>query len=106
MDLLRRRLRPGRVFLALLLLTIFVVGEVADARHHLSEHGCAADTGGRDDNCTCASLHAVSLASDAPVQAAPVELVRQFDFVAIAQAPIARAVISAAPRAPPRADEF
>jgi hypothetical protein len=102
MHLPRRLFRPGRVFLALLLLATFVVGEVADARHHLSEHGCAADTGGRDDNCTCASLHAVSLTSDAPVQAAPVELVRQFAFVAIVQTPIACAVISAAPRAPPQ----
>jgi hypothetical protein len=102
MHPLCRWFRPGRELLALLLLTTLVVGEVADARHHLSEHGCAADTGGRDDNCTCASLHAVSLASDLPAQAAPVELERQFMPVAIALAPTARAIISAAPRAPPQ----
>ena len=102
MHTLRGWFRPGRELLALLLLATLAVGEVADARHHLSEHGCAADTGGRDDNCTCASLHAVSLATDAPTQAAPVELERQFAPVTIALAPTARAILGAAPRAPPQ----
>ena len=102
MHPLCRWFRPGREFLALLLLATLAVGEVADARHHLSEQGCAADTGGRDDNRTCASLHAVSLASDVPTQAAPVELERQFAAAAIAPAPTACAIVSAAPRAPPQ----
>ena len=95
-------LRPERAFLALLLLTALVVGEVADARHHLSEQGCAADAGGRDDNCTCASLHAVSLAPDAPAQIAPVEFERAFTPLVEVLAPPACAVLGAAPRAPPR----
>jgi len=102
MHLLRTRFLPGREFLALLLLATLVVGEVADTRHHLSERGCAADAGGRDDNCTCASLHAVSLAREAPAQLAPVELEREVAPTAIALAPTACAIISAAPRAPPQ----
>jgi hypothetical protein len=102
MHPLRRLTRPGRALPALLLLTTLVVGEVADARHHLSEHGCAADSGGRDDNCTCASLHAVSLASDAPAQLAPVEHEREFALIAVVSTPRPYAAISAAPRAPPQ----
>ena len=102
MHLLRKLFRPGRSLTALLLLAALVAGELADARHHLSEVGCAADSGGRDDNCTCASLHAGSLAGDLPVQATPVELEREFVPTAMALAPTARAVIGAAPRAPPQ----
>jgi hypothetical protein len=102
MHLIRRLFRPSRALAAILLLASLVAGEVADARHHLSEQGCAADSGGRDDNCTCASLHAASLAGDLPVQAAPIELEREFTAAALALAPTAHAVICAAPRAPPR----
>lgn len=102
MHLLRTLFRPRRGLAALLLLASLLAGEVADARHHLADQGCAADTRGRDDNCTCASLHAVSLAHDVPVQAAPIELEREFALTALALPPVARAVISAAPRAPPR----
>jgi hypothetical protein len=102
MHLLRRLFRPGRPLTALLLLAALVAGQVADARHHLSEVGCAADNGGRADNCTCASLHAGSLAGDAPVQATPVEIEREFAPTALALAPTTCAVIAAAPRAPPQ----
>ena len=102
MRLLSRLFRTGRAISALLLLTTLVVGEVADARHHLSEHGCPADRGGRDDQCTCASLHVTSLASEPVMQIAPVECESEPAFVVIAIAPIARAARAAAPRAPPR----
>ncbi len=102
MHLLRKLFRPGRELAALLLLASLLVGQAADARHHLSDQGCPADTGGRDSHCTCASLHAVSLASEALAQLAPVEMQRELARVASALAPIACAVISAAPRAPPQ----
>ena len=102
MHLLSRLFRPGRSLAALLLLGSLLAGQAADARHHLSDRGCPADTGGLDRHCTCASLHAVSLASEAPAALAPVELEREAARVAIAMAPLARAVISAAPRAPPQ----
>jgi hypothetical protein len=78
------------------------VGAAADARHHLSERGCAADRGGREDHCVCASLHAAPFASVAVSQAAPIECEREFVPAALALAPIARATRAAAPRAPPR----
>ena len=68
-------LRSSRAFAALLLLATLVVGEVADARHHLAETGCATEhTQGpqRDDCCACTSLHVAPLASPGPVLAAPV----------------------------------
>ena len=102
MNLLRKLFRPERALAALLLLASLLVGQVADARHHLSDHGCPGDTGGRADHCACASLHAVSLADEAPAQWAPVEMERDLARAANGLAPIARAVISAAPRAPPQ----
>lgn len=102
MRLLRRLFRPGRSLAALLLLTSLLVGSAADARHHLSDQGCPADTGGRDDHCTCSSMHAVSLGSEAPAQLAPVELEREVAPAATALALIGRAVIGASPRAPPQ----
>jgi len=102
MRLLRRLFRTGRALAALMLLTTLVVGEVADARHHLSEHGCPADRGGRDDQCTCASLHVTSLASDGVTQATPVECESAAAFVAFATGPLIPVACAAAPRAPPR----
>ena len=102
MRLLRRLFRPRRSLAALLLLASLFVGQVADARHHLSDQGCPADTGGRADHCICTSMHAVSLASVAPVELAPVELERDVAPAAIALAPTACAILSAAPRAPPQ----
>jgi hypothetical protein len=97
-------LRHGRVLAALLLLATFVAGEVADARHHLSEHGCAADAGPgrRDDNCTCASLHAAPLAGHAPVALAPAETHDGAPAILVALTPRREVVVAAAPRAPPR----
>src|SRR5215510_2338983 len=101
MKRLRWLFRAGRVLSAFLLLATFLVGEVADGRHHLSAHGCAGDSPGRDDNCTCASLHAAPFASDAVTQVTPVECERQFTPIAEVLAPIARTTRGAAPRAPP-----
>lgn len=102
MRLIRTLFRPGRAFAALLLLASLVAGEAADARHHLSDQGCAAEHGGRASNCACATLHAVPVASEAPVCGTPVELEREFAPIAVAPAPRARAVVGAAPRAPPQ----
>lgn len=102
MHLLRKLFRPGRALAALLLLASLLAGQAADARHHLSDQGCPADTGRHDSHCTCAGLHAVSLGSEAPAQLAPVEMARELARVASALTPIACAVISAAPRAPPQ----
>jgi hypothetical protein len=101
MRLVRTLFRSGRALAALLLLTAFTVGAAADARHHLSERGCAADRGGAD-HCVCASLHAAPFASEAISQVLPVECERTVTPVAEALAPIARAAAAAAPRAPPR----
>jgi hypothetical protein len=98
-----RLFRPRRVFAAWLLLAALFAGEVADAHHHLSEHGCAAETGGRDDNCTCASLHASSIASEPPAQAPPVARLCEFSPPAPAGVRCYCAASSCAPRAPPRA---
>jgi len=94
--------RSGRAFAGVLLLATLVAGEVADARHHVSEHGCAADAGGRDDNCTCASLHAAPFGGEGIAQAAPVEIEREQAPAAVAIAPTVRAARTAAPRAPPQ----
>ena len=96
-------LRPRRTLAPVMLLAALFVGVAADAAHHLSERGCAADNGRRVDHCTCTSLHATSLAREAPAQAAPVVLPREFAFVPSAPAPKPRAVIGAPPRAPPQA---
>src|SRR6185369_17540721 len=72
MRLVRTLFRTGRSLAALLLLAAFTAGGVADARHHLSEQGCAADRGGRADHCVCAGLHAAPFASAAIAQVTPV----------------------------------
>jgi hypothetical protein len=102
MRLVRTLFRSGRALAAVLLLATFTVGAAADARHHLSEQGCAADRHGRADHCVCAGLHAAPFASEAATQPAPVERAREFAPIAAALAPIARAIHGAAPRAPPR----
>ena len=102
MRLVRTLSRSGRALAALLLLTAFTVGAAADARHHLSERGCAADRGGREDHCICASLHAAPLASEPIAEPAPIEHEREFALIDAALAPAARSIRGAAPRAPPR----
>ncbi len=105
MHLLRKLFVTGRALGALVLLVTLVSGEAADTRHHLSEHGCGSEThapGERDDNCTCAGLHAISLGDDAPEAFAPVEHPREYSPVAAAVAPRGIRGASAAPRAPPR----
>jgi len=103
MRLLRTLFSSGRSLASLLLLATLVTGEVADARHHLSEQGCPADRGGRDDNCICGSLHAISQAEDGPVGLAPIEYEHEVGFVAALQSPCGRAVLRANPRGPPAA---
>ena len=102
MRLLRSLFRPARGLAALLLLAAFTVGGAADAWHHLSEQGCPADRGGREDHCVCASLHAAPVASEAITQATPVECEREFTPAVEALEPITRAAHGAVPRAPPR----
>ena len=102
MRLVRTLFRSGRSLAALVLLTAFAVGAAVDARHHLSEHGCAADQGGRADHCVCAGLHAAPFASEPVAQVTPVECEREAVPDARALAPVAPAAPSAAPRAPPR----
>jgi hypothetical protein len=102
MRLVHTLFRSGRSLAALLLLTAFTVGAAADARHHLSERGCAADRGGREDHCVCASLHAAPFASETVTQVLPVECERTVTPLAEALAPVARAATAASPRAPPR----
>ncbi|MEQ1834430.1 MAG: hypothetical protein ABL977_15395 [Candidatus Eisenbacteria bacterium] len=102
MSFLRRWFVSGRALAALLLLSALLAGEVADARHHLSDHGCASDTGGRDDNCTCAGLHAASSVDPVPVAEAPLEHEREFTALAMAPPPSKLAAAHASPRAPPR----
>jgi hypothetical protein len=104
MDLFRWLFRSGRAVAGLLLLATLVVGEVADARHHLAEHGCATDTHspGRDDNCTCAGLHAAPLAGHAPVALTPVAIERELVVASATQHVSRHGVSNAAPRAPPR----
>jgi len=102
MRLVRTLFRSGRALAAVLLLTVFTVGAAADARHHLSEHGCAADGHGREDHCVCAGLHAAPFASEPVTPVVPVECEQHFAPIAEAPAPVARALRAAAPRAPPR----
>ena len=102
MRLLRSLFRPARAFAAVLLLAVFAAGGAAEARHHLSEQGCAADHGGRADHCVCAGLHAAPFASEAVTQATPVVCEREFAPAAEALEPVVRAAHAAAPRAPPR----
>ncbi len=103
MSPIRWLFRSSRAAAGLLLLASFVVGELADTRHHLSEQGCAADSHGptRDDNCTCAGLHAAPLAGHAPVALAPVEIERPRIVVSATGRAARRGVTRAAPRAPP-----
>src|SRR5262245_47800820 len=101
MRLARTLFRSARALAALLLLTAFAMGGAADARHHLSERGCATDQHGREGHCVCAGLHAAPFASEAVEQATPVECAREFVPVALVLAPVVRAAQSAAPRAPP-----
>lgn len=102
MRRLRSLFRPARAFAAVLLLAAFAVGGAADARHHLSEHGCAADRGGREDRCVCMGLHAAPFASESVAQALPVECERTFVVIAPRLAPLVRVAHAAVPRAPPR----
>lgn len=104
MHMLRWCLRSGRALAGLLLLATLFAGELADTRHHLSDHGCATDTHapGRDDNCTCAGLHAAPLAGHAPVALAAVEIERATGTPVATLRPSRHGVSDAAPRAPPR----
>jgi len=102
MRLARTLFRSGRALAALLLLTAFTAGAAADVRHHLSEGGCAADRGGREDHCVCTGLHAAPFASEPITQATPIEGEREFAPIAAVLAPVVRAIRGAAPRAPPR----
>lgn len=105
LRLLRRLIRDPRALGALLLLSLFAAGEVADARHHLADHGCATDTHvpeERDDHCTCAGLHALPLGAHPLADPAPVAQAREFTPAAAATAPLALRGAEASPRAPPR----
>jgi hypothetical protein len=102
MRLLHAWFRTGRAFLATLLLTAFAVGAAADTWHHLSEQGCSADRGGREDHCVCTGLHAAPFASEPVTQVTPIECERTFVAVAQALAPVAQVSRAAVPRAPPR----
>jgi hypothetical protein len=104
MRFLRVPFRHGRSLAGLALLAALVAGDVVDTRHHLTDHGCAADTheNGRDERCACAALHAAPLAGDAPVAFTPVAT-GQAPAPAFALASARRhGVADAAPRAPPR----
>jgi hypothetical protein len=105
MRLLRRLIRDPRALGALLLLALFAAGEMADARHHLTDHGCVTDTqapGQRDEHCTCAGLHALPLGAHVLADPRPVEQERTFAPAAIAVVKIAHRGAGASPRAPPR----
>lgn len=102
MRLLRTLIRSGRSLAAVLLLAAFAGGAAADTWHHLSEQGCVADRGGREDHCVCTGLHAAPFASEPVTQATPVECERTFAAVAQVLAPVTCAAHAAAPRAPPR----
>lgn len=97
-------LRSGRALAALLLLTTLVVGEVADARHHLSETGCASDHAEgpqRDDSCACISLHFAPVATPGTGFIAPIPVEVQLVARPEGQAVALQAVGPAAPRGPP-----
>jgi hypothetical protein len=101
----RRMFRDPRALGALLLLAVFAAGEIADARHHLADHGCVADShapGQRDDNCTCASLHALPLGEQALADPTPLVQEREYAPAATAVAPRTARRAQASPRAPPR----
>jgi hypothetical protein len=104
MRLLRALLCPNRTFAGIALLAALVVGEMADTRHHLSEHGCATDArrASREEQCTCAGLHAAPLAGHAPVALALVELEHGHAPAIAHAAPARRGEADASPRAPPR----
>jgi hypothetical protein len=94
----------GRALAALVLLATLVAGEVADAHHHLEDTACTAESSGgpeRDDHCTCANLHAVSLAEPASLAHAPVALEREFTAFAPVRVPADQVRSTAPPRAPP-----
>jgi len=105
MHLLRRLLRTPRALGALCLLATLLAGEAADAGHHLLEQGCGSEAhspGERDENCTCAALHAVPLGDDAPALMTPVVLARRFAAADAEAAQHVHRSAEAAPRAPPR----
>jgi hypothetical protein len=104
MRLLHPLVRSGRTLAGIVLLAALVVGEVADARHHLSEAGCGAEEHGtgRDDNCACTGLHAAPLAGHAPVALAAVVEERGLAPLAAHEAAHRHGEAHAAPRAPPR----
>ena len=90
---------------ALVLLATLVGGEVADARHHVTEETCAAEShspAGREENCTCAALHAVPMGIELAAIQAPIAQEREFAPDAIAAAHREHRGTEAAPRAPPR----
>lgn len=104
MRLLRPFVRSGRALAGIALLAALVVGEVADARHHLAESGCASDASGpgRDDNCTCAGLHSATPAGLAPAAFTPVEREHGWAPGAVPVATRRLREAEASPRAPPR----
>lgn len=104
MRILHWCLRSGRALAGLVLLATLFAGELADTRHHLSEHGCTTDahSSGREDHCTCAGLHAAPLAGHAPVALAAVEIERATGTPFATLHASRHGVSDAAPRAPPR----
>lgn len=105
LRLFRRLIRDPRALGALLMLALFAAGEIADARHHLADHGCATDThapGQRDDHCTCAGLHAFPFGTHGLADPTPVEQDSEFAPAAASAAPRAHRGAEASPRAPPR----
>lgn len=95
--------RHGRALAGLLLLATLAVGEVADAAHHLDAHGCASEAGGRQEDCTCASLHAGTPPGDAAAPMAPHAEEQSFSPLAPASVPSPRTPARDCPRAPPAA---
>ena len=104
MRLLHGFLRHGRALAALILLATLVVGEVADARHHLAESGCASEhTEGprRDDCCACTSLHVAPLATPGLVLVAPLVVETRLASGRVVRHDVFVAVGPDAPRGPP-----
>ena len=100
-----RLLHTPRAFGALILLATLVGGEVADARHHVTEEACAAEShapGNREENCTCAALHAVPIGVVLAAIQAPIGEEREFAPDATAAAHREHRGTEAAPRAPPQ----
>jgi len=105
MHLLHLPFRTGRAAAALCLLATLLAGEAADSWHHLAEQGCGSGAhapGERDQDCTCAALHAVPLGDDAPALMTPVVLARRFAVADVEATPHVHRSAEAAPRAPPR----